>query len=380
MDRVSRRGTKLVYHDKCFTLPLIPGSLETLHQAVSSALDIPWEAVHCYGVCVRGEFLLSTETDFQEFAEVCPELNCFELEDLRPRTALPLHITSLVGIKCLHQHAFSLQSFSLETFTTQSTVLKLSAGFAYVFLDSGLFITGGAEQQIRTALYFRDEVMSPHPSLLSDHCSHLSLCHGHTVYVLGGMDTRMNFSRDCEAYNYSTRLWHTLPKLNKAVQFPTGCLVNEECYVLTGQEIEVLRNGGWTSLPFEMPEGYRAATLTHIRTDTLLVFGGLGSDKAAELNLTTMKLQVVPSPPTKSKYFMNPVRKWRGKVYVWGPNLASIFAYHINLQLWTKVNADLWTLRVGLLLVYHKGRHSDALSTLWKLPLGLLRLICIQCL
>ena len=374
------RGTKVVYRERCFTLPLIPDSLATFQHVAARTLNVSFEEVLCYGVSVRGEFLLNSEQDFQEFARVCPELNCFELEDPSPRALLPLRLTSLVGMKCLHQHSFKLQSFSLETYSVQSTALKLSAGFAYVFVDNGLFITGGTSEQVRMAAFFRDAVLSPRPGLLSDHCSHLSLTNGQLVYVFGGMDVRMNFSRDCEVYQSSSSTWLSLPRLNRAVQFPTGCLANEVCFLLTGQELEVLRADSWETLAFKMPDGFRSATLTQIRAETLLVFGGLGSDKAAELDLHTLTMEPVATVPAKSKYFMNPVKKYRGSVYVWGPNLENILAYRINLRLWARVNLDLWQGRVGVLLVYYRGKRGDALTSLWKLPLSLLRDTCVRCL
>lgn len=378
MERELLRGTKLVYRERCYVLPLIPDSLGTLQKAVAQMVNVSLAKVLCYGVSVRGEFVLNNEMDFQEFARVCPELNCFELEDLSPRVSLPLRLTSLVGMKCLHQHSFKLQSFSLESYNIQSTAVKLSAGFSYVFFDNGLFITGGTGEQVRAAVFFRDEVLTPHPDLLSEHCSHLSLTNGQLIYVFGGMDTRMKFSRDCEVYSYTSSTWMSLPKLSRAVQFPTGCLANDTCFLLTGQELEVLRADAWETLPFHMPDGFRAATLTQIRADTLLVFGGLGSDKTAELNLQTLTMETVANVPAKSKFFMNPVKKYRGSVYVWGPNLESIYAYRINLQLWAKVNLDLWQGRVGLLLAYHRGRTGDAMTSVWKLPLSLLRDTCVR--
>ena len=376
MDRECLKGVKVVYQEHCYVLQNIPSSFATLGEALETVLDLRLSSVRCYGVSVRGEFLIKDEDDFREFARICPELNCFELEDPYPKVAVPIRITSLVGMRCLHQHCFKLQSFSLETYRTESTSVKLLAGFAFVFIDNGLFITGGSGEQCRMASVFRDDQLTPHSNLLSDHCSHLSLVLDQAVFVIGGMDTRMNFSKECEVYAYPAKSWKKLPRLNVAVQFPTGCIMNGKVFVLTGKEIEVLTESAWESLAVVLPDGFKAASLTQVRENSLLIFGGIGSDRAVELNLNSGAMTDVASVPVKSKYFMHPLRKYRGSVYAWGPNLESIFSYNINMQRWSKVSLEFWEKRVGLVVTYDKGKHSFAFTNLWKLPLGLIREIC----
>ena len=364
---------KLLYHSQVILLAEAPESFSALQTLCTEKFPDLLPNFLLFAVNAHGRYQLYSE-GYSALLNGPARISTFEAIDESESDRVNIRPFCLVGFQCLHNSAFWMKVYDLDTFRLQTRVIEASPGFSYVITDNSLMITGGIQNFARRAMKYTVGIIEALPDLLGPHCFHISVSTSQKLYIIGGKDGKQNPSKKCEVLDLPSLRWTPLPDLTrKIMQVLTGCYVAGTIYILAGGLLERLEPTGWTTV-LTLDKAFWECPIVPVAPDSILVYGGRNDQCSVTISLPVGTMLEGPPVPARGKlhYFVS--ARHRNRVYMYAGRLDQVVTYNIAEKRWRFFSEECWTLRKGLFFTHSLGRREGN-SAVWKLPHSIIRQI-----
>ena len=194
-------------------------------------------------------------------------------------------------IKELDFLEFKLNGTMSIQYTESQKKIFLSGG---IYFEESLFSRNKKYSDILYIITYQSE-----PQINSNNClkikmpriryNHTSLIVEDRIYFIGGKDSKGNYVKECDSYNFKEKIWELLPKLDYGREFPSVfCYHKKFIYVFRSLEkeansyVEILNikdlNEGWRKVEIQDPINSFVPAIksgiSQFNDNTLIICGG----------------------------------------------------------------------------------------------------------
>lgn len=367
---------KLLYQNRVFLLENLPESYPELQVLCAETIPDLLPNFLLFGVSAKGRWQLCNEI-YKEVINGPAQVMTIEVIDASESDRVSIRPFCLVGFQCLHNTAFLMQVYDLNSYKLQTRVIEATPGFSYVVTADSLVITGGMQDNSRRAIRYTEGVIDKLPNMTGSHCFHLSLSNNQKLFIVGGKDGKLNPCRKCEVLDLTTLQWTPMADLpRKVMQVLTGCCISDTLYILANTILERLEPQGWTTV-LTLDKVFLDCVLFPISPDSILVYGGKTDQHSLVISLPAATTTEAPLVPARGKlHYFVPARH-RNRVYLYAGRLDLILTFNIAEKRWRFFSEECWSLRRALVFIHSAGRREGN-SSIWKLPQSLFRQIASE--